>query len=431
MLPLDDCQHTIDGTLINVLARIPTTYQLRRAKVGKGTTKWPMLHLPEWQHFTNVTTQDWISSHLQPNDNQMHHLFHHVYPDLNQVLNVCRLTSWQKYAVLWQGVTSIVDVRMLGATMETIHDNFKHFNSLTKARGSTNFGAIHYTCIHALMEYIRDRQCWHGQLPDPAGFTNAVINEYIKRSGINKQAGDKLEVAKPPKLGENNFHQWEDAILAQLHAKKGNNNVPLAYVVQKQTPSTVYADNTKRLIYEAIQTRPAWEEDKKTVRNFIIRLLAQTPAKTWIKDHMASQDGSTMIATLHTHFLSLAQVECIIQYARSQHDKAVYRSQAVYTFEHFSTDLQEAFTLLVEYDTEIPQAKQIRLLHEKIMMDKADFNSAAITMLMDGNHVTFADAVAHVSQYVSHFFPASSTFAWHGRGNISAVNVSQIAQEKC
>ena len=87
--------------------------------------------------------------------------------------------------------------------------------------------------------------------------------------------------------------------------------------------------------------------------------------------------------------------------------------------------------LLVEYDTEIPQAEQIRLLHEKIMTDKADFNSATITMLMDGNNVTFADAVAHVSQYVSHFFPVSSTFTWHGRGNVSAVNVSQIAQEKC
>ena len=44
-------------------------------------------------------------------------------------------------------------------------------------------------------------------------------------------------------------------------------------------------------------------------------------------------------------------------------------------------------------------------------MDKADFNAATISMLMDGNHVTFADVVAHVSQYGSHFFPASSTFA--------------------
>ena len=97
----------------------------------------------------------------------MDHLFHHVYPDLNQVLYVCKLTSWQKYAVLWQGVTSIADVHMLGATMETICDNFKHFNSLTEACGSTNFGAIHYTHIHALTEYVHDWQCWHGQLPDP------------------------------------------------------------------------------------------------------------------------------------------------------------------------------------------------------------------------------------------------------------------------
>ena len=204
---------------------------------------------------------------------------------------------------------------MLGTTMETIHDNFKHFNSLTEANGGTNFGAIHYTCIHALTEYIHGWQHWHGQLPDPAGFTNAVMNEYIERSGVNEQAGDKLEVAEPPKLGENNFHQWEDAILAQLHTKKGNNNVPLAYVVQKPTPPTVYTDETKRLIYEATRTGPVWEEDKKIVGNFIIGLLAQTLVKTWIKDHLASQDGSSMITALHTHFLGPAQVEHIIQYA--------------------------------------------------------------------------------------------------------------------
>ena len=30
-------------------------------------------------------------------------------------------------------------------------------------------------------------------------------------------------------------------------------------------------------------------------------------------------------------------------------------------------------------------------------MDKADFNATTITTLMDGNHATFADTVAHVS----------------------------------
>ena len=154
--------------------------------------------------------------------------------------------------MLWQRTTSIVDVRMLGATVETICDNFKHFNSLSDGCSGTNFGAIHYTCIHELTEYICDWQCQHGQLLGPAGFTNVVMNEYIERSGINEQAGDKLEVADSPTLGENNFHEWEDVILAKLHAKKGNNNVPLAYVIRKPTPPMVYADETERLIYEAI-----------------------------------------------------------------------------------------------------------------------------------------------------------------------------------
>ena len=56
---------------------------------------------------------------------------------------------------------------------------------------------------------------------------------------------DALDVAEPPKLGENNFHQLEDAILAQVWAKKGSNNIPLAYVVRKPTPPVTFADETE------------------------------------------------------------------------------------------------------------------------------------------------------------------------------------------
>ena len=89
---------------------------------------------------------------------------------------------------------------------------------------------------------------------------------------------------EPPKLGENNFHQWEDAIIAQLHAKKGTNNVPLAYVVHKPTPPENFTNDTECLIDEASQAGPGWDEDKKTVGNYIIRLLATMPAQTWIKN---------------------------------------------------------------------------------------------------------------------------------------------------
>ena len=45
------------------------------------------------------TAQHQISNHLQPTEPQMDHLFQHVYPTLNQVFDVCHLTSCQKYAV--------------------------------------------------------------------------------------------------------------------------------------------------------------------------------------------------------------------------------------------------------------------------------------------------------------------------------------------
>ena len=100
----------------------------------------------------------------------------------------------------------------------------------------TSAPSIYYTRIHALSEYVRDRQCHHNQVPDAAGFTNAVMRSYISKSEITDGNGDTLDVAELPKLGENNFHQWEDAIIAQLCAKKGTNNVPLAYVACKLTP---------------------------------------------------------------------------------------------------------------------------------------------------------------------------------------------------
>ena len=122
-----------------------------------------------------------------------------------------------------------------------------------------------------------------------------------------------MDVAEPPKLGENNFHQWEDAIIAQLCAKKGTKIVPLPYVVHKPTAPENFADDTERLFYKPSRARPALDEDKKTVGNYIIGLLATKPAQTWIKNHMASQDGSAMMAYLCTHFLGPAQLERIVQ----------------------------------------------------------------------------------------------------------------------
>ena len=66
----------------------------------------------------------------------------------------------------------------------------------------------------------------------------------------------------------------------------------------------------------------------------------------------------------------------------TKHDKATFQSQAIYSFEHFSTDLQEAFSLLAEYDVTIPEAEQIRLLCEKIKTDKADLNDDMVTSII-------------------------------------------------
>ena len=78
-----------------------------------------------------------------------------------------------------------------------------------------------------------------------------------------------------------------------------------------------------------------------------------------------------------------------------QPDPAIHRSHC---------PMQQAFQIreLALSDVKVFQLFfRVRILHEKIFMDNADFNATAITTLMDGNHATFADAVAHISQYVA------------------------------
>ena len=65
-----------------------------------------------------------------------------------------------------------------------------------------------------------------------------------------------------------------------------------------------------------------------------------------------------MMASLQTHFLGTAQVERIVKYDRTKCDKATFWLQTIYSFEHFSTNLQEAFTLLAKYDVTIPEVSK-------------------------------------------------------------------------
>ena len=118
--------------------------------------------------------------------------------------------------MLRQGVTNRSDLQMLGNLVETIRDTFKHFNNLSDACGGTNFGAIHYTQIHALTEYVHHKLRRLNQALDAAGFTDATMNAYILESVVGEAHGDALDVADPPKLGKNNFHQYKETVLAQL-----------------------------------------------------------------------------------------------------------------------------------------------------------------------------------------------------------------------
>jgi len=376
---------------------------------------------------TRDTAQDWINTHLNPNVGQMTHLLVHVYEDLNDALTVCKLSQRQKYAVLRQGVTTIDDMVLIGSSVVDVRNTFKAFNTLADGRGGVNFGAIHYQRVFALINFAKDKKR-RGKEIVADDFTAAEMEKYIQQAEIKDSSKEKseLETTAPPTLGENNFHKWERAVYTNLLAKVGVREIPLAYVVRKDTQPETFADDQEQLIYEASRTGPSWDDDNKAVGNYITSLLTGKPAETWIKDLIPSQNGRGMMAALRVHFLGESQKERIVEDARRRRDGAYFKSQAIYTFEKFASELQEAFTTLAEYDDPVSPNEQLRLLRHKINTENDSFNASVNTVLMDHTRYdTFQKAVAQISVLVDQYFPAVATKT---RGRVVAsVDVSNFA----
>ena len=374
---------------------------------------------------TPATAQDWIETHLSPTQPQLAHLFEHVFTDLNQALTTCRLSNRQKYAVLRQGVQEIGDLTMLGTSVDNVRSIFKGFNTLTDARGGVNFGAIHYTRVFALVSFAKDKKR-RGQDIVAADFTAQVVEEYILKAEAKlKDDKGELDLPAPPDLTDGNFHKWEQAVYTNLLSKTGTSGIPLAYVIRKETAPEDFANDMERLIYEASRTGAGWDEDNKTVGIYITSLLTGKSAETWIKRHVKSQDGKSMMTALRVHYLGQSQKEKIIEDARKKKDGAFYKSQAAYPFDRFTTDLEDAFQTLHDYDEEVNEAEKMRLLREKIDTDNASFNASVMAVLMRPDITTFADATAEVNVLVGKFFPPTQGKP-RGRYGISQVDVSQF-----
>ena len=120
--------------------------------------------------------------------------------------------------------------------------------------------------------------------------------------------------------------------------------------------------------------------------------------------------------------LGQSQKEKIIEDARKRKEGAFFKSQAVYTFDRFSTDLEEAFQTLYDYEEPVSEAEKIRLLREKINTDNASFNASVMALLMRPDINTFAGATAEVNVLVNKFFPPIKP---KGRYGIALVDVAK------
>ena len=376
--------------------------------------------------------QEWIGEHLDPTRIQVSHLLEEIFPEIDQVLQVCRFNQRQKYAVLRQDVTKLEDLPMLGSKVSDIRDTFKAFNTLPVNKGGTNFGAAHYTRLHALITFVQDQQR-RGRTVLAGDFNEQLLDDIIQKNlqYVNGTPADSqdLDSPTPPNISKG-FLEWEDAVLNVLRNKIGQRGIPLAYVVRRDLPnghSGHFDDDLERLIYEANHSGPAWDADNRTVGGYIYGLLSNQPAAVWIQRHQDSMNGHRMMDDLRTHYLGASQVETIVNNARTAIDKAHYRSEGAYSFERYTTDLNKAFQVLARYDTAPSENEKLRILREGIRTSNSAFEASAMTACLDPGVKTFEAAVARINVLVDHYFKRHVDNTKAARMRVSGVTAQDFS----
>lgn len=377
-----------------------------------------------------LTAKDYVQRSPNPTEPQMTGIMS-FFPDLNALFATCGLNVRQRYVLLRQGVTTIRLIPMLGKSKSSVVESLKAVNNVTAAKGGTHFGVIHMTAIAALAVYVQDAQRADRPI-DVNGFSANVLDEYMwKLETLASASGTSgtrlLEVPDPKAKIDQDFITFENQLTNKLDSIKGENRVPLSYVIRDHPvpiPNGAYATNDERLIATTALSGPAYKADSSIVATYLYSILEDTPARPWFPGGLStrSKDGRLIFTTLKGHYLGINERRAAVAKADVKLQKAVFKDEYRYPFDRVVGDLREAYLWHERYGGEVFQeARKITFLKDKCThTNNKEFNIAA-TLVINANPNDYSKVIDGIKQLIPSYWPPR--LGHQGRAN---YQVSQV-----
>ena len=375
---------------------------------------------------TRAECHEWISENPQPALDQIDFMMQFVFDELGDMFDVTRLSRRQQYAVLRQGVTFPIDLRIIGRSLKTAIQTFSPFNSMTVTRGYTNFGAGHYKAVYAMVMWAHECHMLDIEA-DSDNFTDAIYQQLLERinDGVVKIDADSedSEIADPPKLEDHTYRPWYIRLMTKLRSRIGRQGIPMDYIDKDPKPDGYeYADDAERIRHTARRRGGAYQEDNRWVANYLVSQLMGTVGEAWIKDFVEAEDGRAMLLALNQHFMSQGHIRTILKQARATRNAAVFKNQQTYSFQKVCSDLKGVYDIYEQLaDHPISEEDKLNDLREKIQTSNTEFNSVVQGALSLPENQTFVAAIGAIDGFVGQYFPPKAT------SNFPRARVASVA----
>jgi hypothetical protein len=328
---------------------------------------------------------------------------------LRNVLLVCGIADIQnpqgnrptQLFIASQGFVSLEDLSML--RIKDVPHMIKDHNSVPNQ--AARLGAVQQRKLQALIWWAKDRER-RGIPIIAADWTPATLATSITQINIDAPGGD-TKVAHPGKVATgHNWTTWDIKWENYLGSMLGSSGVPLDYVTRRDMPAEWTAGNEHdALKYQAIQVGPAWEADKMTVYAELKACCLDGEGWAWIKAYDRNKDGREATANLRAHYEGDGEVNKRVAWATANIANAHYTSEHTYSFERFSTVLQEAFTILNDNGETHSGGQMVRKLLEKMNVPNNSEMDACKRICSNTHGNDFVAAVAYLSGQVTELFP--------------------------
>ena len=268
-------------------------------------------------------------------------------------------------------------------------------------RGGRHFGDRKIKELQALAWYLTDRS--RRGLPPDLDLYCGNADQYISLAEMDSLVSDKETIiTKPGKFKYSEWNQWEESVYLYLNSIMSSCGAPLSYVIRKDLdPETEWnsLDSDAQKIHAAPLEGYTFNIDSKQVLSLLKDLCLNTGAETWFRNIKC---GRLAMKALQRHYDGPDERHKRIEEARARISQTFYKHEGTFTFEKFTTILQDAFAILEKYGEPVYEREKLKLLFTKSLNTHPDFRQEV--NICRQHYRTFEEAITYMKTVVSRLF---------------------------